>query len=171
MTSSHVVVPSTIKAQCENGCDPQFDELFVGKLPGLEGLEEADTFDDSHHVAWADEHGLFFELPDLQTQSVNEGGGRSVRGEVDLHVLLYLINIRKPHRLQSQALGRRYHQAHVVFGAVRNAFFERTVSGRVEFGSLCRFCRCNAKSLPRYPKIFGYQRKRLIKQILQPLRH
>ena len=48
------------------------------------------------------------------------------------------------------------------------AFFERTVEGRIKFGTLCRHSRRNAKTY--CPKIFGYQRERFLKKIVQTCR-
>ena len=91
---SHIVVPTATKAQREDGCCPQFDELLVGGLPGCESLVETDTFDESQHLVGTDEHGLFLKLPDVKTQSVKEDNERSVCGEIDLHVLLlYFVDV------------------------------------------------------------------------------
>lgn len=67
----HVVALIATKAQREEGCDPQFDELFVDKLSGGEGPAKPDAFDESQHMGGADQQGLILEVRDVPTQSVD----------------------------------------------------------------------------------------------------
>ena len=55
---SHVVGPAGMEREGEHGRDPQFENLLVDGLPGLEGRVETDALDEVQHAVGGDKVSL-----------------------------------------------------------------------------------------------------------------
>ena len=97
----YVVVPTKAETQGENDRNPQFDDLVVDGVPGLEGRIETNAVDESQDVVMADEESLLLELRDIPLEGVDEDRQRSVRRQVDRYVLRDLVHIRSADGLQA----------------------------------------------------------------------